>query len=372
MNLPNTGALSSVVFLRPYLKRIVLTISIILCLGAVISMLHDIEYTGQDVSVRGLRIFTWLKLLMPKSFYAQREPKLPRTESVLFTRGLESLRPEFIEQGAVYDCRFLATVASLCASESSRRQLFSSIKAGSDGSYSVYFPGIKETVTVSKLSPYELLLYAKAKDGDCLSTGVWLPVLEKAYGQYRNGHQNFFDQTRRFCKHAILEGRFTANSELPGFAAAYGATDDQAAVLLGCRPLTEYKTLSFECGEFGFGKGYVTLRQLSSWFNRAQVSRDFVTEQDSALRKCSQGRLFGIATTELNGNCQAYGLMPGHAYGLLAYSPDKRAIKLKDPFGRGDLRRADSKKALDGVDDGIFESGLSDFNLLFSHLRLAK
>ncbi|MBA4075517.1 MAG: hypothetical protein C0508_10785, partial [Cyanobacteria bacterium PR.023] len=121
-----------------------------------------------------------------------------------------------------------------------------------------------------------------------------------------------------------------------------------------------------------FGKGYVTLRQLSSWFNRAQVSRDFVAEQDSALRKCSQRRLLGIATTELNGNCQAYGLMPGHAYGLLAYSPDKRAIKLKDPFGRGDLRRADSKKALDGVDDGIFEIGLSDFNLLFSHLRLAE
>lgn len=88
---------------------------------------------------------------------------------------------------------------------------------------------------------------------DGLSTGVWLPVLEKAYGQYRNEHQNYFDQIRRFCKHAILEGRLTANSDLPGFAVAYGATDDQAAVLLGCRPLTEYRTLSFECGEFGFG-----------------------------------------------------------------------------------------------------------------------
>ena len=36
------------------------------------------------------------------------------------------------------------------------------------------------------------------------------------------------------------------------------------------------------------------------------------------------------------------------------------------------ISKADSKKALDGVDDGIFEIGLSDFNLLFSHLRLAK
>ena len=127
MNLSNTGALSSVAFFRPYLKKIGVTISIVLCLGAVVSMLHDVEYTGQDISVRGLRIFTWLKLLVPKSFYTPRELKLPRQESVLFARGLDSLRPEYIEQGAVYDCRFLATVASLCASESSRRQLFSFI-----------------------------------------------------------------------------------------------------------------------------------------------------------------------------------------------------------------------------------------------------
>lgn len=105
MNLANTGALSSVAFLRPYLKRIVVPISIVLCLGAVVSMLHDIEYTGQDVSVSGARIFTWLKLLVTKSMYASKELKLPAAESVLFTRGLESLRPEFIEQGSVYDCR---------------------------------------------------------------------------------------------------------------------------------------------------------------------------------------------------------------------------------------------------------------------------
>jgi hypothetical protein len=36
------------------------------------------------------------------------------------------------------------------------------------------------------------------------------------------------------------------------------------------------------------------------------------------LRKALGNGLLGIATTELNGNCQAYGLMPGHAYGVLA------------------------------------------------------
>ena len=372
MNLPTAGAFSSIAFLRPYLKKIALVAALVFCLGAIISMLHDVEYTGQDVSVRGFRIFTWLKLIVPKSLYAHQNTNLPKLDNVLFVRGLESLRPEYIEQGSVYDCRFLATVASLCARESGRRDLYSHIKTCSDGSYSVYFPGVNQTVVVSKLTPYELLLYAKTKDQDCRSAGIWLAVLEKAYGQHRNLHQNLFDQARRFCKHAILEGRFTASSELPGFAAAYGATDDQAAVLLGARPLTEYKTFSFECGEFGFGKGYVTLRQLSSWFNRDQVSRDFASEQDAALRQGADKSLLGIATTELNGNCQAYGLMPGHAYGVLSYNPEKHALKLKDPFGRGDLRRANTTKPLDGVDDGVFEIGLSDFNLLFSHLRLAQ
>lgn len=378
MNLPSelglraAGALSSIVLLRPYLKKTIVVAAVLFSLGAIISMLHDIEYTGQDVSVRGLRIFTWLKAIVPKSMYAEHGCVLPKDETVLFTQGLESLRPVNIEQGAVYDCRFLATVASLCASQTGRQELFSHIKAGSDGSYSVYFPGVNQTVVVSKLSPYELLLYAKAKDPDCRNAGIWLAVLEKAYGQYRNQHQSLFDQLRRFCKHAILEGRFTASSELPGFAAAYGATDDQAAVLLGARPLTEYKTFSFECGEYGFGKGYATLRQLSSWFNRDQVSLEFASEQDAALRKALSKSLLGIATTELNGNCQAYGLMPGHAYGILGYNPATHSLKLKDPFGRGDLRLANSKKALDGVEDGVFEIGLTDFNLLFSHLRLAQ
>jgi hypothetical protein len=374
MNLSTTGALSSIAFLRQYLKRVVLVAIVLFSVGAVVSMLHDIEYTGQDVSVRGWRIFTWLKAIVPKAMYPAEGytlPDLTKIETRLFAMGLESLRPGNIEQGAIYDCRFLATVASLCASESGRRNLLSQIEACSDGGYSVYFPGVNQAVVVSKLTPYELLLSAKVKDKDCKNAGIWLAVLEKAYGQYRNQHQNLFDQVRRYCKHAILEGRFSAHSELPGFAAAYGATDDQAAVLMGSRPLVDYKTFSFECGEFGLGKDYVTLRQLSSWFNRDQVCRDFAREQDLALRRVSDNGLFGIATTELNGNCQAYGLMPGHAYGILGYNPEKRSLKLKDPFGRGDFRRANSKKALDGIDDGLFEIGLTDFNLLFSHLRLA-
>ncbi len=371
MNLPS-GAFSSIAFLRPYLKQFFCSAVVLFFLAATVSLLHDVEHTGQDVSVRGWRIFTWLKLIVPKSMYVHETPELPKAATILFAQGLDSLRPETIEQGAIYDCRFLATVASLTASESGRKQLYRHIKALNNGSYTVYFPGVGESVTVSALSPEELLLYAKSKDQDGKSTGIWLAVLEKAYGQYRNQHQDFFAQVRRFSKHAIFEGRFSADSQLPGFAAAYGATDDQAALLLGERKLHEWQTFSFECGEFGLGKSYATLRQLSSWFDRDGVRQSFTGEQDKALRQVLPSGLFAIATTELNGNCQAYGLNPGHAYGVLAYDAQKRRLKLKDPFGRGDLHFANSNKAIDGVDDGVFEIGLSDFNLLFSHLRLAQ
>ncbi|CAN5419689.1 hypothetical protein BH11CYA1_BH11CYA1_43060 [soil metagenome] len=367
------GAMSSFVFLRPYKKRIFIGVCTLLVLSSIISMLHDVEYTGQDISVRGPRIFAWLKGVVPPFCLRSIKTSLASNpEGPLFVHGLDSLRPEVIVQGAVYDCRFLATVASYTATAAGRQALYDSIKSNKNGSYSVTFPGNNETVCVSKLTDEERLLYAKTKDRSGRSAGIWLAVLEKAYGQYRNQHQDLLCQIRRAAKHIILEGRFTSDSRLPGFAAAYGATDDQAAQLLSARHLKELRAFSYECGDSGFGKDYVTLRQLSSWFNRDQVKRQFVCEQDAALRKASQSELLGIATTELNGDCEAYGLNPGHAYAVLSYNPDRCLLKLKDPFGRGDLCLANTKVALDGVDDGIFEIGLGDFNLLFSHLRLAQ
>ena len=366
------GAKNSFAFLRPYKRRIIMSASCLFLVGSIIGMLHDVEYTGQDVSVRGLRIFTWLKNIVPPQFYSHGQAPATFDDTPLFAHGIESLRPNVIVQGGVYDCRFLATVASFIATDAGRKALFKGIVQNDDGSFSVSFPSLKEPIHVSKLSNEEHLYYAKTKDLHGKSAGIWLAVLEKAYGQYRNQHQDLLWQIRRCAKHIIFEGRFSADSRLPGFAAAYGATDNQAAELFSTRALVDLKTFSYECGDYGFGKDYATIRQLSSWFNREQVKLQFANEQDAALRKGSLTTLFGIASTELNGNSEAYGLMPGHAYGVLSYNREKKLIKLKDPFGKGDLHRLDNNAALDGVDDGIFEIGLTDFNALFSHLRLAQ
>ncbi|MFX8660774.1 hypothetical protein ABTM16_18905, partial [Acinetobacter baumannii] len=83
-----------------------------------------------------------------------------------------------------------------------------------------------------------------AHGGGSFQSGIWLPVLEKAYGQYRNAHQDVVSEFKRFCKHSIFELRPTCISELPSFGAAFGATDDEAAKLLTGKVMKEYPTFS--------------------------------------------------------------------------------------------------------------------------------
>jgi hypothetical protein len=351
----------------------------ILCLHLVIAMLQDVEYAGQDVTISGLRIFRFGKTFRQSCSVGAGS----REQLSLFPRGIDSIKPQAVVQGEIYDCRFLATVVSLIKNNRGRQLLLSNIKKLDNGDYSVTFAGIGETVVVPPLSPEELSVCARTRDLDCacsgqgtkgaaFQSGIWLPVLEKAYGQYRNTHQDVLSECKRFCKHAIFELRPTCISELPSFGAAFGATDDEAAKMLTGNAMKEYPTFSFECGACGFGKGYASIRQIKSWFDRDGVFKETIAEQDQILRKAiSAGRL-AVATTEINGDCVAYGLNSGHAYGVIDYDSRTKMLVLVDPYGQGDLRRAYSSKPLDGRDDGIFRIALSDFNALFSHLRLAE
>jgi len=181
-------------------------------------------------------------------------------------------------------------------------------------------------------------------------------VLEKVYGSYRNENLDFVSQAFRTVRHAIFEGRLTPTSIVPGVGAAYGASADQAVLLLTGREVRNYPTFSFECGSYGLGKSYVTLRQMASWFNGKAVFANFIEEQNKALCQAMASEKPVIATTELNGDCAAYGLNPAHAYAVLGYQPERKIVLLKDPYGRGDLHAAGAKTPLDGRDDCIFNT----------------
>lgn len=104
----------------------------------------------------------------------------PGLKRELFPKGIESIRPDHIEQGEIGDCYFLAAVASLANTPAGKKQIQNMIKDHSNGSYTVTFPG-KSPVTIQAPTEMELSLYSNAGQD-----GLWLSVLEKAYAEVTN------------------------------------------------------------------------------------------------------------------------------------------------------------------------------------------
>ncbi len=100
-----------------------------------------------------------------------KQAEVPRT---LFFDGGPRLAA--IRQDWTTDCYFLATIGSLA--HSNPQALVRLITPNPDGSYIVAFPG-KRPVRVSAPTDTELAAYSNAKDG------IWLGLLEKAYGMTR-------------------------------------------------------------------------------------------------------------------------------------------------------------------------------------------
>lgn len=129
------------------------------------------------------------------------------------------------------------------------------------------------------------------------------------------------------------------------------------------------RTWGFEIGEFGLGKGYVTLRQVRSWFDRVGIQKEYEDEQHAALVTSLQNAGISNAATELSTEGGAHGLHVGHAYSVLGYDPNNRVLRICDPMGNGDY--LSDGKVLDGLNDGVFFISLHDFNKCFSHLGVS-
>lgn len=352
-------------------QRILLIAAALLLVRFTTQMLVDVEYTGQDVSVRGLKIFDWAKAFFPGS-YKPLTDSPPETGVVPFPDGRAGIDGRYVIQGAVYDCRFLAAVASLACTEKGKDAIVEMITCNEDGNFKVRFPGCAgKPITVAPLTANEVRLYAHLRSRfSGKDKGLWLAVLEKAYGQYRIDHQTPEERFWRCLKHGIFEGRFTSVPILVGFGAAFGSQDDQAVEVLTSRPYRKLNTSGWELGSFGLGKGYVSLRQIRSWFNRDLVAREFEAEQHEAL--CATMASGGIATagTEISPDAVEHGLMSNHAYSVLAYDPVKGRLLISDPMGLSDFIVPETGQVRDGVEDGIFEVTLAEFNRCFSHLQV--
>ncbi len=192
-----------------------------------------------------------------------------------------------------------------------------------------------------------------------------------SYGTYLDHHQSLEERSFHFVRHGLMDGRWTASPELPGFAASFGARDER-----GCRALTgndmnQLATVNFELGEFGLGKSYVTGRQLESWVNRSQTEAMFYSEQDVQLQEAFKNNSIVLATTGIQENAEAYGLMEHHAYAVVGYDATKEKLLIRDVLNKSYFIRPETQYKFQDSDlSKPFWMTLSEFNKCFSGLSI--
>jgi len=353
--------------------KLLIAILVILSISFAINIAVGIEYAGQDFLVRGPRIFSWLKVFMPAKDPnpddAILHPELP-----IFAEGRKSIQANAVRQNGVYDCRFLAALASLAASERGKDVISQMIKPNGDGSYTVKFSGAEsEPITVAPLSGQELRIYSRAVGPDGYSAGIWVPIIEKAYGTYLDRHQTLDEKIFHFFRHGIMDGRWTTSAELAGFAASYGARDERACKVLTGNEMEQLVTINLELGDFGLGKGYVTGRQVLSWFNRDQVVSTFYAEQDSQLKEAFLKNRIVVATTGIQEYAEVYGLMQHHAYAVVGYDANKKRLLIRDVLNKSYFVKPETEYLYKDSDlSEPFWMTLPEFNKCFSGLSIEK
>lgn len=105
--------------------------------------------------------------------------------------GMESIKPEAVNQGFIGDCYFNAALASVA--QTSPEKIRDAIKDNRDGTYSVKFPGETKSIKVNAPTDAEFGIYNGVNEH-----GAWPLVMEKAYGALR--HQQGYGGTN------VIEG----------------------------------------------------------------------------------------------------------------------------------------------------------------------
>lgn len=96
---------------------------------------------------------------------------------------LDSIKEGAINQGVEGDCYFLSALAATAKNDP--QAIADAIKDNHDGTYTVTFPGAKDTpVTVKAPTAMEMAIFNSPGNNN----GVWATVMEKAFGQLAIDH----------------------------------------------------------------------------------------------------------------------------------------------------------------------------------------
>lgn len=237
-------------------------------------------------------------------------------------------------QGPLGDCFFVAPVGAFVERDHAAiMRMIVENKEPTGVSYTVTFPG-HEALTVSPVTDGEIALTSSTGD-----EGVWLAVLEKAFGELR-GRQ----------KSAKAGGGPGEAPEVSTDAIAHGGTMGSAVEALT-----------------GHGA-----ERLGLW-SKIQKTPDAAGEVTSAARGAMVGalkakRLVGASTRDEK---LPPGVSPNHAYAILGFDEASDRVKLWNPHGN-----TFKPKGAVGIEHGyatkggIFEVPLDEFVRVFSAMTV--
>jgi hypothetical protein len=223
-----------------------------------------------------------------------------------FPEGGPSL--DAIQQGSVGSCSFLSAVGSLVG-QGRGAEIQQMIAPNADGSYTVSFPG-RDPVVVAAPTKADIAYGATAG-----SNGIWLTVLEKAYGQLRDDDDN-------------------PNVNVD---AAEGSLSDAVGTLTG---------------------------------NDTDVDDNWCTNSSTTAEKLEAAMADHRVVNASQMGSDVQGIPGKHAYTVVGYDPATQTVTLRNPWGpnsSGERTGADGRPA-DGTDDGVFTLTVEEFDDLFTDI----
>lgn len=258
---------------------------------------------------------------------------------------------ESCRQGPLGDCYFIAVVGAAVARDpdSVRRM----ISPGAEGSYSVAFADGRQA-TVEPLTDAELALTSSAGPG-----GLWLSILEKAYGSIRTESLPEEKQSGSATDAIARGGSLVATIRL-----MTGNTTDRIML----RPRLPRPTAADSTGSEDAPPTRTPQPETAVSLNPALIEEHLAKAlprvRDHLVESLRDRRLVAAGTPkDVN---MPPGVNPSHAYAILGYNPDMDTIDLWNPHGNTFKPRG--KPGLESgypTVGGRFTMPLEDFGRVF-------
>lgn len=238
--------------------------------------------------------------------YKFAKDKINTTSPTLFPGDPDPMQ---VQQGLIGDCWFLSALVAVINRD--KNEIKKWIKPSADN-FHVKFPGDSRVEPITRPTDGELAIFATVG-----ANGLWLPVLEKAYGLAMNRSAYFFVET-----------------------STTDAMDSGEALSKGIEIMTGHST---DSDTLSFTKTSTTRKKLIDAF----ANKKIVT---AGIRP---GLPF---TNDLRDN----GLPMGHAYTVLNYDAAKDVLRLRNPWGNTGPKGVKVSKGAFDMSMGDFEKNFSD------------